>query len=89
MTTERLSMIETRLNENLAPIELRLKDQSHLHQGHAGASSGMGHFDVFIRSKQFIGVSKVKRHQLIYQAVGELMQTDIHALSIRALAPDE
>ncbi|MFK8052059.1 MAG: BolA family protein [Woeseiaceae bacterium] len=89
MSKERLGKIEGLIRAALEPTEFRLKDQSHLHAGHAGASSGMGHFDVFLRSKAFEGKTKVKRHQMVYQAVGDMMQTDIHALSIRALTPEE
>lgn len=89
MSNERIERIEHCIQQALEPTELRIKDQSHLHAGHAGAQSGMGHFDVFVRSNQFEGVRTIKRHQMIYAAVGDMMRTDIHALSIRALAPDE
>ena len=89
MSEQRAEKIEQCLRAAFEPTELRIKDQSHLHAGHAGAESGMGHFDVFVRSNAFEGVRTIKRHQMIYAAVGDMMRTDIHALSIRALAPDE
>jgi BolA protein len=89
LSEERIAMIEQRLRDALAPTELLVKDQSHLHAGHAGAREGLGHFDVHIVSKAFNGKNRLQRHQLVYQAMGELMQTDIHALSIRAAGTDD
>jgi len=64
-------------------------DDSHRHAGHAGAADGRGHFTVLVVSKRFEGVGTLKRHKLVYEAVGDMMTTDIHALSIQALAPGE
>ena len=89
MTDDRIKRIEKRLTETLQPTELVIKDQSHLHAGHAGAQDGKGHFDVRIVSDQFSGQSLMKRHRDVYAALGDLMETDIHALKIRAKAPDE
>ena len=86
---ERIDRIEQALREAFDPVELRVKDQSHLHAGHAGAQDGLGHFDVFIVSDAFKDVARVQRHQMVYAAVGDMMQTDIHALAIRARAVDE
>jgi BolA family transcriptional regulator, general stress-responsive regulator len=77
------------LHAALQPIELEIIDDSHLHAGHAGASDGRGHFTVNVISERFAGLPVVRRHRLVYQAVGDMMETDIHALSIRALAPGE
>lgn len=85
----RLQRLEARLRAALAPVELEITDDSHLHAGHAGAADGRGHFSVAIVSAQFAGLPTVKRHRLVYEAVGDLMTTDIHALSILALAPGE
>ena len=57
--------------------------------GHAGAADGRGHFTVNVVSERFAGLPVVRRHRLVYEAVGDMMTTDIHALSIRALAPGE
>jgi BolA family transcriptional regulator, general stress-responsive regulator len=62
---------------------LEVIDDSHLHEGHAGAASGQGHFTVVIQCKTLSDLPKVKAHQLIYQALGGLMHQEIHALSIR------
>jgi BolA family transcriptional regulator, general stress-responsive regulator len=89
MTVTRQKAIEQLLTEAFEPVELLIKDQSHLHAGHAGASDGRGHFDVQIVAAAFDGISRVRRHQLIYSALAPLLKTDIHALKIRALAPNE
>ena len=73
----------------LSPVEMDLIDESHKHVGHAGARDGRGHYALRIVSEMFRGVSAVARHRLVYGALGELMQADIHALSIVALAPGD
>ena len=85
----RVQRLEQRLRAALAPLELEVVDDSHLHAGHAGAADGRGHFSVNIVSERFAGLPVVRRHRLVYDAVGDMMTTDIHALSIRALAPGE
>ena len=74
------------LSEALSPDELLVKDQSHLHSGHAGAKDGRGHFEVIIVADAFHGRSRIECHRLIYEVLGDLMTTDIHALSIQASA---
>ncbi|HEX2586118.1 MAG TPA: BolA family protein [Steroidobacteraceae bacterium] len=88
MTNSRYDMICERLTATLAPESMQLQDDSHLHAGHAGAKSG-GHYTLRIVSTRFAGMRSVARHQLVYRSLGELMQTDIHALSITALTPNE
>ncbi len=73
----------------LEPVELELIDESYKHMGHAGARDGRGHFALRIVSAEFAGLNSIARHRRIYAALGGLMQTDIHALSITALAPGE
>ena len=73
----------------LAPTQLDLIDESHKHRGHAGARDGRGHFAVRIVSTAFAGKPALARHRLVYAALGALMQSDIHALSIEALTPTE
>ena len=80
--------IESRL-QVLAPLSLSIEDDSHLHAGHAGARSGGGHYRLTLVSDQFIGRSTVARHRMVYDALGELMRTRIHALAIRALTAEE
>ena len=73
--------------QSLAPVELELVDESHKHVGHAGARDGRGHFALRIASEAFRGMAPVARHRAVYEALGDLMQTDIHALSIDARVP--
>ncbi|MEQ8798713.1 MAG: BolA family protein [Salinisphaeraceae bacterium] len=89
MTAERVQRIRQALITELAPDEIDVIDESHKHIGHAGARSGLGHFAVVIRSARFAGHSLLERHRLVYDALGDMMRTDIHAVSIRALAPDD
>jgi BolA protein len=88
-STNRIDRMRERLSTDLAPIELELTDDSHLHVGHAGARDGRGHYSVRITSSRFEGLRPLQRHQLVYKALADMMQTDIHALAIIALAPDE
>lgn len=89
MTQDRVKTIERLLKAALAPQELLVKDQSHLHAGHAGAKEGKGHFDVTIVSERFDGVNRIGRHRLVYDALGTFMDSDIHALRITAFSPTE
>ena len=82
-------MIQSRLEVAFSPIHLQVKDQSHLHAGHAGARDGMGHFEATIVADAFAGKGRIERHRLVYAALGTMMQTDIHALKINAFSPDE
>ncbi len=89
MNEQRIKQIRACLSVALEPVELEITDESHKHAGHAGAKSGKGHFHVRIISEQFQDLSMVRRHRLIYSAIGDLMNTDIHALSIEATAPSK
>lgn len=73
----------------LAPLELRVDDVSHEHAGHAGAATGRGHFNVEIVAAAFAGLPPVARHRRVYAALGSLLETDIHAVSLRLRAPGE
>ena len=73
----------------LAPQQLEILDESHKHAGHAGARSGGGHFNLTIVSNIFDGKGLLQRHRMVYDALGSAMQTDIHALTIKALTPEE
>ena len=86
------SEFETTLRERLAslsPLRLELIDDSAKHAGHAGAQGGGGHYRLLIVSEKFCGKSTLARHRMVYDALGELMRSKIHALSIQSLAPDE
>jgi BolA protein len=85
----RVELIRTRLNAALTPVALDIEDESHRHAGHAGARDGRGHFRVSIVSAAFTGQSALARHRAIYAALGDLMQSDIHALAIDARTPEE
>jgi BolA family transcriptional regulator, general stress-responsive regulator len=87
--SDRPEQIRTRLVEKLHTNAVDVIDDSHLHAGHAGARDGRGHFRVRVVSPAFAGLRPLQRHQLVYKALGEMMQTDIHALSIAAFTPDE
>ncbi len=76
-----------RLEASFAPLELDIEDESHLHAGHAGAAGGLGHFRIRIVAEAFRGVAPIVRHRRVYEAVGDLLETDIHALAIEALPP--
>lgn len=89
MTADRVQQIQLRLEAAFSPSHLQVKDQSHLHAGHAGARDGMGHFEATIIADAFAGKSRIERHRLVYAALGSMMQSDIHALKINAYSPDE
>lgn len=90
MTTEntRSEQIRSLLTKALNPTLLELEDQSAEHEGHAGAKGG-GHFALKIVSPDFNGKSAVERHKMIYSAIGHLMGSEIHALTIHAKTPEE
>jgi BolA protein len=82
--------IKTKLIDALSPSRLELVDESHLHAGHAGARpEGESHFRLLVVSEQFENRGRLERQRMVYQILGDLMTTDIHALSIKALTPDE
>jgi BolA protein len=85
----RVERIRALLDTALAPVQLEVRDDSHLHAGHAGAASGGGHYHVKIVSERFAGQRLVMRHRLVYDAVQGMIHTDIHALAITAIAPSE
>ena len=88
MTAKRVAMIEQRLTEVFAPQSLNIVDESHLHVGHASAG-GAGHFAVEIVADAFAGKTLIQRHRLVYDALDDAMNTEIHALSIKASTPAE
>ncbi|HET8897915.1 MAG TPA: BolA family protein [Rhodanobacteraceae bacterium] len=84
----RTEEIRRRLSAALSPSELAVRDDSHKHIGHAGARDGRGHFHVRIKSAAFNGQSRIASQRMVYAALGDLMQTDIHALAMDVL-PEE
>ena len=81
--------IRTRLTVALAPLQLDIEDESAAHAGHAGAQAGGGHYRVYLVSEAFTGLTRVARHRLVYDALQDLMQRDVHALALSLVSPDE
>ena len=86
--TDRIEMIRDCIESTFSPTDLEIIDESHLHVGHSG-HGGAGHFKVKIVSDKFSAQAPLARHRMVYAALDSLMQTEIHALSIEALTPDE
>ena len=87
--SDRITRLEARIREGLAIAHLELEDESHLHAGHEGAKSGAGHYRAVVVSEGFEGLSRVARQRLVFEAVGDMMGPDIHALAMRTLTPAE
>jgi len=85
---QREKMIREKLQTAFSPASLEIIDESHKHAGHAGARGG-GHFIVRIVSDAFTGKSTIQRHRMVYDAMGDLMNSEVHALSIKADTPSE
>lgn len=81
--------IERILGERLQPLHIELRDDSARHVGHAGASSGGGHFHVTVVSAAFQGASRQEQHRMVYAALGEMIPGEIHALGLTTLTPAE
>jgi BolA protein len=82
--------IRDKLAAALAPTRLDLIDESARHAGHGGARpEGESHFRMTIVASAFAGKSRIERHRLVFQALGSLMESDVHALAITALTPAE
>jgi BolA protein len=85
----RAELIRTTLQSRLAADHVHVDDDSALHAGHLGAAGGGGHFRVVIVSSRFDGLSRVAAQRLVFDALGELMAADIHALEMRTFTPDQ
>ena len=86
----RVEKIRAVLEQTFEPVSLHIEDESWKHAGHAGAKEqGGGHFVVKIVSDQFSGKSRIQRHRMVNHATAELFGPTIHALNIKAYAPDE
>lgn len=88
MTLSRIEKIKLAL-EPLHPISLEVVDNSHLHRGHVGAQSGKGHFALTIVASCFEGKTQIQRHRIIYNALSDLLNTDIHAIEIKSYTHNE
>lgn len=82
MSAERIALIRKRLEIALQPTACEVIDESHQHRGHAGARDGRGHFRLRIAAPALHGLRRIEAHRLVYAALGDLMETDIHALAI-------
>ena len=85
----RVRAIEDALERELEATRVAIVDHSARHAGHPGAGQGGGHFELLVVSGRFEGLGRLARQRLVYEALGELMRTEIHALSMRTLTPDE
>ena len=85
----RSDRIEAKLRAALEAESVEVIDESHLHAGHAGARSGKGHFRVRVVSERFAGLSRIQSQRLVFAALAEEMESDIHALAMQTLTPDE
>lgn len=81
--------MEKLLTDALAPVSLHITDDSHEHAGHGGYHEGGSHFSVTVVSQSFHSLDTLSRHRVIYEALGDMMKQEIHALKISAFAPDE
>ena len=88
MTVE--DQIRTAIENEMQPKVIKVVNQSYKHQGHSGDDgSGESHFDLYIVSDMLQGLSKVERHRMIFSILQKHLETLPHALSIKALTPDE
>lgn len=87
MANDRVPRIRECLERAFAPVSLEVIDDSHRHAGHAGARDGRGHYRVRIVSERFAGTRPLERHRMVYAALGHMMETDIHAVSVVAETP--
>ena len=81
----RVAIISAKLQEAFSPTHLEVIDDSADHLGHAGSAGGAGHYTVIISAENFSGKTPVKRHQMIYEVLGEMIGPEIHALRIQVL----
>jgi len=83
-------LIATKLRTALAPESVRVEDESHLHEGHAGhRPGGETHFRIYIVAEAFRGKSRIERHRMINTALASELKGGVHALAIHAAAPGE
>ncbi len=83
--SQRLERMQQLIQDALQPTQLEIIDDSHKHIGHAGAKEGKGHFTVVIQSEALEGKRMLQQHRAIYDALGDMMETDIHALAIKVI----
>jgi len=89
MGESRITRIQSRLESAFAPARVSVRDDSAKHAGHPGARGGAGHFAVRIESEAFKGQNRLQRHRMVHEALADMMPSDIHALIIEAISPDD
>jgi len=80
--------IRAALERELGASRVEVVDHSVRHAGHAGAAGG-GNFEVVVVSERFAGLSRLAAQRLVFKALGALMQSSIHALSMTTLTPEQ
>ena len=86
---QRGAAIRAALERDLEAIHVEVIDHSAAHAGHQGAASGGGHFEVLVVSERFEGLGRVAAQRLVFEALGDLMERDVHALSMHTLTPEQ
>ena len=81
--------IETILRRRFSPVRFELRDDSAKHAGHAGATSGGGHYHLVLVSAEFEGRTRVEQHRMVYDALADLIPDEIHALGLTTRTPSE
>ena len=81
--------IETILRRRFSPVRFELRDDSAKHAGHAGATSGGGHYHLVLVSAEFEGRTRVEQHRMVYEALADLIPDEIHALGLTTRTPSE
>lgn len=85
----RIDELRSRITGALGADVVEVADDSAKHRGHAGARGGAGHYAVVVVSSRFAGMSRVDRHRAVYDAVGDMIPGEVHALQVRAFTPEE
>jgi BolA protein len=88
-SSERAHAIADTLRDRLEAQHVEIIDQSALHEGHPGSRGGGGYFQVLVVSDRFRGLTRVAAQRLVYEVLGDLMENEIHAISMRTLTPEE
>ncbi len=87
LKAHRIDAVGQILTQALAAQRVDIKDVTHRHRRHAEAQDGRAHFELTVVSEQFEGLATLARHRRVYEALDDMMKTDIHALAIKALTP--
>lgn len=85
----RADAVRQQLTDALDASRIEIKDVTQRHRRHAEAKDGRAHFEVVVVSERFAALPTLRRHRLVYDALDQMMNTDIHSLSIKALTPGE